>query len=545
MLPALRGAFSRQVLQSRQLHLLGSAVVQQWRYSSTRPLSSWCTSERAPDFLDDVVQRRQVQTVAGMTDRGELPPMPAWGAAGVTTLMHQAVKLDNAEMAAATLKQLRQDYLALPPPERRESLLVLAKEFGVDRGSVSSSCAHYLKVQADVGSHSTAESQATLLHAERELRKALNPLAGRLFEALHNQTGGLRFLSDMRADLLQSIRATNDPFLRNLDSVLKEKLSTWLGPAYLELRRLTWDSPASVLAKVAEHEQVHPIRSVQDLQQRLGAGCRLFGYFHPSMPGEPLIFVEVALLDKLAATMQEVAAPQADEEKARAAIFYSIDATQPGLSGIDLGNLLLKGVVQILRAELPNLEIFSTLSPVPGFLPWLRPKLALHASLTGDVDSSFAEELLYQDEAQAILRAVLPAKLVEDSSDRTLHAEACGCLASLLFADGPDWVRNPVHADALQGPLMRLCARYIYKEKKRGKALDGVTNFHVRNGATVERLNWLADDSPLRMESSAGIMVNYQYRFDTIEKNNKAYLMEGTIAASEQFLAFVHRKSSL
>ncbi|RHZ42444.1 hypothetical protein DYB26_002291, partial [Aphanomyces astaci] len=236
------------------------------------------------------------------------------------------------------------------------------------------------------------------------------------------------------------------------------------------------------------YEAVHPVGTIIELKRRLGRGRRCFAFFHPSVPDEPLVFVHVALVPRLADSMtyiKEATEQLADEHEANAAIFYSISSTQPGLQGVDLGNFLIKQVAKRLQEDLPNISVYSTLSPIPGFTAWLH--------LT-------------------TLKRVLAI---------------------------PDWHTTEHVAAVVKPILMRLGAHYLFREKKRGKALCPVANFHLRNGAIFERLNWLGDMSPKGLKNSAGLMVNYKYELSQVEANNENYLLHNTIPIGEQPLSIL------
>lgn len=267
-------------------------------------------------------------------------------------------------------------------------------------------------------------------------------------------------------------------------------------------------------------------------------GRRCFGYLHPAIPGEPLIFIEVALLKNVGQTIQEVLKddPPIPECEATCALFYSISSTQPGLSGINLGKFLIKRVIELVKREMPQICTFATLSPIPGFMRWLLSKLAYQSKLaeTESLDmscsykesagSAFRENLLTAEEEQAILDA---------AGESTSGKNGMEVLLNLLKSPNHDWSKSDRLLPVLKPILMRLCARYLLQEKKRGKALDPVANFHLQNGAVVERLNWMADRSEKGLSQSGGIMVNYVYKLDSIEQNVQSYFSTGHINAAE------------
>ncbi|KAL3688176.1 hypothetical protein R1sor_014485 [Riccia sorocarpa] len=453
----------------------------------------------------------------------------------VRDLMQDSIQMKKNELPDLTLTVLRGEYQKLDSESRQKALLILATQFGVDRKRVNDLISHYNSLNADPDDKSDA-SESARYRTERDLRSALIPLSARLFEQMNGQPGGLKFLVDLRADLMGNIQQNNLASLRALDAELKSMFATWLGPACLELQQITWENPASVLERIVVFEAVHPVTNLYDLKRRLGVGRRCYGYFHPAIPGEPLVFIEVALTNAIEDSIQNVLfdEPPIAEEAATTAVFYSISATQTGLAGIDLGHFLIKKVVTLLQQEKPNIQTFVTLSPIPGFLGWLLPKLELQIKYaqvqseygreTGEAPSpTFKDTLLLPEEVDTLVKACG----TEEESRSGLQI-----VRDLLTSPGHEWAKSPKLADALHVPIMRLCARYLVIEKKRGRALDPVMNFHVRNGASVERLNWMGDTSSKGLESSAGIMVNYMYRLDSIDANNQFYLNKGIIAIS-------------
>jgi malonyl-CoA decarboxylase len=299
---------------------------------------------------------------------------------------------------------------------------------------------------------------------------------------------------------------------------MRRLLAAWFDVGFLDLRRITWASPAQLLEKLIAYEAVHAIRSWEDLKNRLDSDRRCFAFFHPRMPDEPLIFVEVALVRSMADNIQALldeAAERQDPGKADTAVFYSISNAQKGLAGISFGNFLIKRVVDELAHELPNLKTFATLSPIPGFRAWLEGRLAADEP-----------ELLTLPEEQDLISA-------------TRAANARAGLAALL--QEPDWPQRPAYAAVARGPLTRLCARYLLREQRGGRPLDPVARFHLTNGARIERLNWLADTSKKGLRESAGLMVNYLYRLTDIDENHEVFMGEGRIVASSGVAGLLKR----
>jgi len=399
--------------------------------------------------------------------------------------------------ARARAAALGQTYLGLLPAGRERFLQLLATEFDINHGAVAAACQRLAHARGD-------EEKRNI---ERALRQALEAPRVKLLTQFNALPSGVKFLVDMRAELMKL--AHHDEALGALDQDLKNLLAHWFDEGFLEIKRITWDSPAALLEKLMVYEAVHEIRSWSDLKNRLEADRRCFAYFHPRMPDEPLIFVEVALVKGMADNVQSLldeTAPVGDPAEADTAIFYSISNCQRGLSGISFGAFLIKRVADRLAAELPHLARYATLSPMPGFRAWLETR----ANEEGD-------DLLTPPERKAL--DVLPGPADEKH------------LVSLLAR--PHWYEDHALAEALKAPMLRLAARYLVTEKTaRGRALDGVAHFHLSNGARLERINWLGDLSPKGLQQSAGIMINYLYRLSEIEDNHEAYTGEGRVTAS-------------
>ncbi|XP_021295138.1 malonyl-CoA decarboxylase, mitochondrial isoform X2 [Herrania umbratica] len=462
--------------------------------------------------------------------------------------MHSAISMNKTEVLDAVLNDFSEGYFSLSFENRRKLLLTLAKEYDLNRTQVRELIKQYLGLQLPGGNEAQSggvEDEgflSTFYRIERNLRHSLKPVYEVLFERLNTHPGGLKVLTILRADILSILAAENISSLRALDSYLKEKLSTWLSPAALELHQITWDDPASLLEKIVAYEAVHPISNLIDLKRRLGVGRRCFGYFHSAIPGEPLIFIEVALLKAVAQTIQEVLwdHPPILESEATCALFYSISSTQPGLAGINLGKFLIKRVITLVRRDMPHISVFATLSPIPGFMQWLLSKLASQSKLAEaeDISCSSADRsglTFYEN----VLEPEEERRLIESSGDFAAGKNGMEIMLNLLTPTSHDWTNSSKLLSALKPALMRLCARYLLQEKKRGKALDSVANFHLQNGAMVQRINWMADRSEKGLRQSAGIMVNYVYRPETIEEYAHSYFSLGHIHSSSDVRRYV------
>lgn len=397
---------------------------------------------------------------------------------------------------------------------KTEFLRLLARDFGVLQEDVVKAAEQYQDY-----AHKEPESKA-LLRAEQLLRHAIVPGHSKFFDRVSRLPGGLKFLIDMRQDLLSIIQANKgDVYLSSLNESLKEKLQAWF-VGFLDLERLTWQSPAVLLEKITQYEAVHKFKDVQDLKRRVGPGRRVFALMNKSLPAEPLVFVQVALVERLSDNVQDILNDPSPghanpAETVKCAIFYSI-TTQVGLSGIELGNFLIKRVVRSLKVEFPQIETFSTLSPIPGFRKWIGQCQNLGQKLLLPQEESIVSQLGQETGAAS--------GDVEDQFSAILKHPS-------TFSDSETMGK-------LRPILSRLCARYILLEKRRHLALDPVANFHLRNGACAHRLNWLGDTSTKGMEESFGLMINYLYSLDHIEMNNQQYLLNGTISVSSKDAGF-------
>lgn len=400
-----------------------------------------------------------------------------------------------AERAAASVVTL---YAKLDDTTRLEFLRALAHEFGPDPKAIARAAAAY----------SPAVGTPRQWEAETLLRRALRSPRERVFSRLNGRVDGLRFLIGLRADLLGAL--DKHPDLTALEEELFERLSDAFDVGLLGLESITWQSPAALLEKVMQYEAVHEIRSWSDLKNRLDADRRCYGFFHPRLPLEPLIFVEVALTAELSGNIQTLldeSAPVFPADAADTAIFYSISNAQKGLRGVSFGNFLLKRVIEDLRRELPNLRRFSTLSPMPLFRLWLDEWLAgknLFPLTPAEVEP-LARLLDVEPSTKAMRQALQERK----------------------------WSEDAALAGALRAPMERMAAHFIANVRKGKAPLDPVARFHLGNGARLERLNWLADVSKKGFNQSYGMMVNYLYVPEEIDANVAAFTGGKRPAVSE------------
>ena len=380
----------------------------------------------------------------------------------------------------ALARDVADAYRAMSGAEKHAFFTTLAADYGPDPAAIDAAGDRY----------KAAPGSDTLM----ALTAAVEPPRQELFRRINMAPNGTATIVAMREDLLTLL--PDDPSLKAVDVDLVHLFTSWFNRGFLHLERIDWESPAALLQKIMTYEAVHPVAGWADLKRRLAEDRRCFAFFHPALPDEPLIFVEVALVRGMASAVQPlISGPEDTLDSARAdtAIFYAINNCRVGLIGISFGNFLIKQVVVELAHELPGLKTFATLSPVPGFRTWL-------------------------------------ASLV-DSGDSELSAEETTAIGRVSEAD---WHRIDGAAAELREPLTRLCARYLLEAKSSGRPLDPVARFHLRNGARLERINWLGDVSAKGLAESAGLLVNYVYDPRTIERNHESYVREGKIAASPE-----------
>ncbi len=432
------------------------------------------------------------------------PDLPAADLPFVRQQMTACLEARGGEVSArARAAGLGRIYLRLDAEGRARFLRLLAEEHAVDAAALDEAIEAY---------RSAAPERRA--EAEDRLRQILTAPRVRLLTQFNELPQGAKFLVDLRADLLAL--SERSPALEALDRDLVRLLASWFDVGFLTLERISWHSPAVLLEKLIDYEAVHEIESWNDLRNRLDADRRCYAFFHPRMPGEPLIFVEVALAQGLAGNIQALldqSAPVQEAREADTAIFYSISNTQKGLRGISFGGFLIKRVVDDLLRDLPHLKRFATLSPIPGFRRWLDGRIA-----------GGEGEILGRRDIERLQHAMSGLE-TEGGSDARILARAL---------DVADWPRRAELAQALEEPLMRACARYLIEEKRAQRPLDPVARFHLGNGARIERIHWLGDVSSKGIAQSAGMMVNYGYRLSEIEKNHEAFVGAGRIAAAAE-----------
>ncbi|XP_052129381.1 malonyl-CoA decarboxylase, mitochondrial [Frankliniella occidentalis] len=456
--------------------------------------------------------------------------------ARVVALLKEILAYQDTNMSnwiiESKVKSLCAAYSYLLKPHKEGFLKVLACDYAIDHNAVRKAAEQMAQLEEE------RNLSKQFIKLEEKLKNSLTAQYSWLFMHVGRLERGVKFLVDLRTDVLDLISQL-DPFdqavvpMQRLNSTLRELLSMWFSVGFLAVERVTWKSPCEMLQKISEYEAVHPVRSWTDLKRRVGLYRRCFVYTHNSMPDEPIVVLHIALCDEISSSMAGIVAAasrlsvdtsiaeiglpgvhQETEDPAlvKAAVFYSITSTQQGLKGIELGNYLIKRAAEELQAEFPQVTQFSTLSPIPGFRSWLNDKLK-----AADKNE---DEVLSPDEGTAIQK-ILGEKWPTE-------------LQRLLKSNA--WLDNPDLVAFLKEPLMRMCARYLYLEKHRSAALNGVANFHLKNGAVMWRINWHADLSPRGLGNSCGIMVNYRYYLEDTEANSRSYLEHHKINASEQVI---------
>jgi len=392
-------------------------------------------------------------------------------AANVIALCRDLLEHRGEASGLALASEVVVGYQRLPEAQRVGFFTSLATEFDVDSAAILQAAERY----RENGSLENLWAIHRVAEAPRQ----------KLFRRINTAPDGTRTLVAMRGHLLDVLRS--HPQLRGVDSDLKHLFISWFNKGFLELRRIDWSSPASVLEKIIHYEAVHEINGWDDLRSRLREDRRCFAFFHPALDNDPLVFVEIALTDKIPDALAPLLVQERDkplDKRVNTVVFYSISNCHPGLAGITFGNFLIKGVVEELKKEISTLKTFVTLSPVPGFRKWL---------LDSALDGLVADELV-------------------------------------------DRVREPVGrvVDAqVYDALLKLCAHYLLKVKSGQLPRDTVARFHLGNGAQLHGLHGAADMSVKGREQSAGIMVNYLYDLPKIEENHEAYFDQGKISVSK------------
>jgi malonyl-CoA decarboxylase len=391
-------------------------------------------------------------------------------------LCNVLLSLKGEASSIALAEEIISAYVQFSPEEKAEFFQYLETGIGADLSIIEQAISAFQENRTQ--------------DAVQAIHKASESPRLELFRALNMASMGTQSLISMRADIINAL--PNNPGLSVVENDLLHLFRSWFNRGFLEIRRIDWETPAVVLEKLIEYESVHEIMGWPDLRRRLEDDRRCFGFFHPVMPYEPLIFVEVALTNEISSNVSDLIKQEVSNVKDSSyttAIFYSINNCLKGLRGVSFGNLLIKQVVEQLESENSSIKTYSTLSPLPKFSSWLSAELA---------NIEFLER---------------------ESKDR---------ISALL--DNP--VAENLQNTELKKDLLGLCAYYLLKVKSREKPACPVARFHLGNGATLGKINWLADESENGMKQSAGIMVNYIYDKSTLAHNHERYGQENAIVCS-------------
>ena len=381
----------------------------------------------------------------------------------------------------ALAREILSRYAELKTGPRIAFFEALATRFGPDRARLSAAATAWTNTPSDA--------------AAAKLHRASEPRRLELFRRLNLAPGGTAALVRMRAQLLEAMDHRDD--LAAIDDDFLHLFSSWFNRGFLVLRTIDWSTPANLLEKIIRYEAVHAIRDWNDLRARIDSpDRRCYAFFHPALIDEPLIFVEVALTRGMPAGIDPILSAnreRIDPERATTAVFYSISNCQRGLAGVSFGHFLIKQVVEEVGRQIPRLSTFITLSPAPNFAEWLKRERATEAS-------------------------------------RALSEEDRAALETL---DRADWWRDEAAVETLREPLLRAAAWYYLRARTpRGTPLDSVARFHLGNGARLERLNFAADTSERALRQSHGLMVNYLYDLEHIERNHEAYAQQHAVVAA-------------
>lgn len=372
--------------------------------------------------------------------------------------------------------------------EKQSYFIFLLNEFGRDKEDLIKTCLAY----GEQPSHENLKALTVVMDSKRQ----------ELFKRINMAPGGTSALIKMRADLLRFLKTS--PELKPVDLDFLLLFKAWFNRGFLTMEPISWTSPALILERLIAYEAVHEIASWHDLKGRLDPPDRLcYAFFHPSLPNNPLIFVEVALCDEIPSSIQDILSPDRDEMQGKppkAAAFYSINNCHKGLQGIYFGNFLIKQVVENLRVSHPTLKHFVTLSPIPGLMEWLTQE--------------------------------------EKAAELNISSEDITQLKTL------DWFEDPDFASRLKEPLRVAALAYLLDRQTGSHRLqDSVARFHLGNGARIENIQWLADTSKQGQNNAFAMMVNYLYELDQIEENHEAFAVRHEVALSGAMRAL--RKQSL
>ena len=384
----------------------------------------------------------------------------------------------------AIAREISEIYLSLSKEDKKKFFLAIDEKFKPNLEAAEKKSLEFIKNK----NTNTLKELSSLAEGNRQ----------EFIRRMNMAPNGTAFLVSMREDLLRFVLENSS--LADLDEDFRHLFRSWFNPGFLRLERITWDTKAAVLERIISYEKVHKIKDMTDLKRRLEEDRRFYAYFHPVLPDEPLIFVQVAFTQGLGNSVQDLIKPMmANESKADTATFYSISNCQQGLMRVTLGNFLIKRVVYEIQQENPKIKHFGTLSPLPGFAEWVN----------------------YLEENK--LRSILGNE----------DYEKVKFLRSTDIKIGdPRIIEN-------KKIIKKLTVHYLIKEKVNNKPVNAVTRFHLGNGASIENIVINANVSDYGYQESFGVMVNYIYHLDKLEKIHEDYISNNHISYSEKIKKYV------
>ena len=384
----------------------------------------------------------------------------------------------------AIAREISEIYLSLSKEDKKKFFIAVDEKFKPNLEAAEKKSLEFIKNK----NTNTLKELSSLAEGNRQ----------EFIRRMNMAPNGTAFLVSMREDLLRFV--LEDSSLSNLDEDFRHLFRSWFNPGFLRLERITWDTKAAVLERIISYEKVHKIKDMTDLKRRLDEDRRFYAYFHPVLPDEPLIFVQVAFTQGLASSIQDIIKPMTpNQPKADTATFYSISNCQQGLTSVTLGNFLIKRVVYEIQQENPKIKHFGTLSPLPGFAEWVN----------------------YIEENK--LRSILGSE----------DYEKVKFLRSTEIKIGDPRIIE--HKKIIK----KLTIHYLIKEKVNGKPVNAVTRFHLGNGASIENIVINGNISDYGYNESFGIMVNYIYHLDKLEKIHEEYISNHQISYSDKIKKYV------
>jgi len=384
----------------------------------------------------------------------------------------------------AIAREISEIYLSLSKEDKKKFFIAVDEKFKPNLEAAEKKSLEFIKNK----NTNTLKELSSLAEGKRQ----------EFIRRMNMAPNGTAFLVSMREDLLRFV--LEDSSLSNLDEDFRHLFRSWFNPGFLRLERITWDTKAAVLERIISYEKVHKIKDMTDLKRRLDEDRRFYAYFHPVLPDEPLIFVQVAFTQGLASSVQDIIKPMTpNQPKADTATFYSISNCQQGLTSVTLGNFLIKRVVYEIQQENPKIKHFGTLSPLPGFAEWVN----------------------YVEENK--LRSILGSEDYE----------------KVKFLRSTDIKIGDPRIIEHKKIIKKLTIHYLIKEKVNDKPVNAVTRFHLGNGASIENIVINGNISDYGYNESFGIMVNYIYHLDKLEKIHEEYISNHQISYSDKIKKYV------